>query len=237
MSTRDSTLPAAAQEVITENYDESFGEPVYNGVGQVICARNKGNEKLCMKEAGYGTQHLGTGPCKFHGGVLKNQTDAMQIIDRVGKNGQVNQSYSVIIQHERLKELMEYEDARESIDNLDDEIRLTRAMIRLYLEGFGFAAKTNKEGELIVKEKHVSQLGSQAGEIIILVKALKDIIKGKYEILQIAQATIPREVVRAYILRIELILNKTLRDTCPHCKKSHDMRTTVLDAIKLIGNL
>ena len=186
-----------------------------------ICGSEKKSGGQCLKQAGWGTTHLGSGPCRTHGGASSEGI----VLREVGS------SYTEVVKHQRLKELLSEQDTEAFLDNTDGEIKLIRAIIKLLAENLGMSLSTDGEELSVTAMKH------DAAEIIAMAAQLSIAIKRKYEILQIAGETIPREKVLSWVNQIQLILNNTLRDTCPHCRRDHGMRSRAFEALKMLGDL
>jgi hypothetical protein len=215
------TIPENQEEVLRER----FGDPEILD-GRAICGlvlkHNK--EGRCMLDPGWGTIHLGFGPCKHHGGDTGDLR--MAPVD--------TEAYSSIVKYDRLRKALSVEESRENLDNLDGEIILIRAMIRVTAEDFGLAL--NDDGE-VVQSSNPGAIRGHALEITTLIDRLTSSIKRKYEVLQIAGETIPRERVRSYINQLQLILNQTLRDQCQFCSRTHNLRSMTFDALALLGDI
>lgn len=228
---RDIILPRNVSKETSIALEERFGVSTLDSDGQPICHRKRrGNKGLCINPAGEGTAHPGYGPCHFHGGD-KLSPEKRELESR---------SYHLVVKHKRLREILEYEDARGQVDNLDSEIVLIRSMIRLLAERFGMVVEESDAGSYDIIEDSLlafEPLRAQATDMVKLVDALSGTIKRKYEVLQIAQAVVPRETVRAYVSQIQSILNQTLRNRCPNCGFLHNMQERCLTALALLGSL
>ena len=188
---------------------------------------------ICMREAGWGTMHLGIGKCKDH--EDKDEQSISVMSDNV---------YAIDVKHKRLKEFVESEEARSklgSIDNLDGEILLLRAMIRVTSEVFGEELRLKGEGEdatfSVIESQDPDVLRSHTSNTVHYVNQLSTLIKRKYEILHISGETIPRERVRQYVTSIQIILNNILRDTCSECGHKHGMQGEVLKQLYILGDI
>lgn len=187
---------------------------------------------ICMREAGWGTTHIGEGECRDH----EVKDDAISVTS--------DNVYSLDVKHKRLKELVESEEARSklgTIDNLDGEIKLLRAMIRITAEAFGQELQVQGEGDdasfSVVEVEDPDVLRSHVSSITHFVDRLSTLIKRKYEILHISGETIPRERVRQYVTSIQIILNNTLRDICSECGHKHGMQSEVLKQLYILGDI
>jgi hypothetical protein len=187
------------------------------------------NHGLCTKLAGWGTTHTGVGACKLHGGEKR--------LDYHTKE----EEYTIQIKHIRLKQLYEEEELRSNLgqlDDTDDMIMLVRALIRVIAEEFGQALVTGEDGIPRLEQTiDPGVLRGQVGDIVHMIDRLSASIKRKYEILQLAGESIPREKVRAYVTRIQLILNQVLRDSCSECGHVHNMRDNAIKSLFVLGDL
>tara|TARA_Y100000310_G_scaffold345002_1_gene461100 strand:- start:14640 stop:15287 length:648 start_codon:yes stop_codon:yes gene_type:complete len=181
----------------------------------------------CMKMAGWGTDHLGEGACKDH------EVKEISLRDE--------NVYVLDVRHKRLNELVASENARSELgglDNLDNEIVLLRAMIRMSAEKFGFDLIPDGDDGLIVGEvEDPSAIRQHIATITHFIDRLSQLIKRKYEILHISGETISRERVRSYVTNIQIILNDELRDSCSECGHKHNMRKKALDKMFVLGDL
>jgi len=191
----------------------------------------------CNRDAGWGTMHPGEGKCREHGGDASTTLD-ITITDRVrGK------SYREVVKHQRLQELIAEEENLGDLDNLDGEIVLIRAMLKLMAESFGLTLTFTEEGLAQTNEGYEKRseayisLNSQAKSVIELMNLLSSTLKRKYEILQISNEVIPRPVVRHYITQLTLAAQRTLRNSCSKCKQEHRMRDNLMAAWALIGDI
>ena len=222
-------MPAAAKEAEIA-LEERYGPPILNADGNPICGRDKkGTERRCTKSAGWGTVHSGYGPCKTHGGEGHSDLEV-----RDENSG----SYNLVIKHQRLAELFRQEMKVADPDNLDKEITLIRSMIKLLAENFG--AGDNIDFEAAIEGKldgTFTTIRDEAIDIAKLVDNLSSTIRKKHEVLRMAGEMISRDVVRAYMLQIQLVLNNTLRNTCQHCRRTTNARDQCLAALQALGNL
>ena len=46
--------------------EEHYGDPQLSEEGEPICGRGKKLSGICRFSAGWGTDHVGFGPCKYH---------------------------------------------------------------------------------------------------------------------------------------------------------------------------
>ncbi len=220
---------------------EQVGETLYDEDDQPKCmrpnhqntSRDKGADfKVCHRDAGWGTIHFGRGPCKDHGG------DEVTALDtKVDEKF----SYSLVVQNDRLKQLLEEEETRENIDNLDNEILLSRALIRFLAEKFGVSLNVGiEEGEPALEIDNAVGLRlitTEIQEIMKLTAFLSSLIRKKYEIAGLAGEVLTREAVRIHMTQIQILLNNTLRNTCPNCQEPHNQREQVMAGLALIGSL
>ena len=206
------------------------GEPKCFAPNRSDTKRRNGNsvdDNFCMLGAGRGTSHKGYGPCDLHGG--DTDVSAIAITENVDSRD------AIVIKNDRLKQLFDQEMNSGSIDNMDSNIALISAMIKMTAEGFGMVYDTDAEG--MIETDNPNVLRSQSLEMAALIRQKSAIIKDKHQVMQIAGETIPRSLVRSYALQMQLAVAKILRDTCPHCHKVHNMRTDVLAELNDLGGL
>jgi len=206
-----------------EIVQDKFGDAVFNGEGQPICGQLRDNGQECLLVAGWGTTHAGVGPCRRHGGM--EPTELVKQED----------SYALYLKHSRLRALFEEEATNENIDNLDNEIVLLRAMLKLMSEEFGvdFLAGESETEKLIQFNATASQIKS----ISQTIKQLGDLIEQKYRLMHIAGEAIPRESVRGYIGQIQNILAAVLNNQCVKCGHKHDAATKVFTSLRQLGTI
>ena len=121
--TESITVPSNGKEYTS--LEEFYGEPQLSSDGDPICGRGKKITGIWRFEAGWGTDHVGFGPCKHH----DNET-RMDIA--LPEKGRV--IYSGIAKNPRLKEHLQQEEKRGELDNLDGEIVLLRSMLKILVE-------------------------------------------------------------------------------------------------------
>lgn len=173
----------------------------------------------CQRTAGWGTPHVGGGLCRDH--------DNPPVKDGIPPLPAVRNSYASVVANSRFRELISYYEQQESIDSLDDEIVLMKSLIALLAEFVGLDVKIDENGQADVMQGYLG-LSSQSREIVSIIRTLSETIKVKYQIIVATREAIPRDDVRKYIAAIETVLQKSLRDTCPHCGREIGMLTTVL---------
>lgn len=223
---------------------EPLEEVVVNVDGEAICGgiRTGGepgrpSRGTCNRNAGWGTTHPGEGKCREHGGEAATELDASVSARVRGK------SYREVVKHQRLSELIAEEENFGDLDNLDGEIVLIRAMLKLLAESFGLTLTFTEEGLAQTAEGYEKRseayisLNSQAKSVIELMNLLSSTLKRKYEILQISNEVISRSVVRHYITQLTLIAQRTLRNSCAKCRHAHNQRDNLIAAWKLIGDI
>jgi hypothetical protein len=112
-------------------------------------AKKKLSTKTCMHPAGWGTDHIGTGKCKLHGGSLVTAQKGNQ---HARKHG----IYSTIFKTDELDE------AAEMVGSVDTELAIARLQLRNLLE------LQQKQGDQIVidqvEERTLSAEGRDGGE-------------------------------------------------------------------------
>lgn len=238
-------MPNSENEELSKFIDiagtEQTGETFYDAEDQPKCMRpnhpntprDRGSEfKVCHRDAGWGTIHLGKGACKDHGG---------EVVTALDKKVDKEFAYSLVVKDTRLQQLLLEEENRENIDNLDNEILLARAMIRYLAEKFGVSLNigTEKGDEPIEVNNPIGLrlITSEIQEIMRLTAFLSSLIRKKYEIMGLAGEVLTREAVRQYVAQIQLLLNNILRNTCPECHFEHNQRDQVMAGLALIGNL
>tara|TARA_Y100000310_G_C20686859_1_gene819564 strand:- start:1 stop:651 length:651 start_codon:yes stop_codon:yes gene_type:complete len=210
-------------------------EPTGKHLDQPICGavklKGKGKSEpeqddICGLTAGWGTDHLGTGRCRLH-----PLTSVAEIDNRF--------SYEEVLQNPRLVEIYREQEAQADLDNLDKEIVLLRSLVVVVAENFGVELKKDEDSNEILLNivENPSVLRGQASQVIGVVRELTSAIKRKYEVLQIAGETIPREKVIQYVTQVRMVLNQTLRDHCPNCHENIHMRENAAEALSLIGDL
>lgn len=88
--------------------------------GYPICgARKKQGEGVCHQKAGWGTDHLGQGKCKLHGGASRRITGR----------------WSKVVNEHVAKYLEELEEDENPLDVIPD-LQLLRALLRQWLDGY-----------------------------------------------------------------------------------------------------
>ena len=208
---------------------EQFGEQQFQG-DQPVCGRELNNGRgRCTRSPGWGAIHLGYGPCVDHGGERTTDLD-------VRTNGN---TYHLVVQNERFKDLIEEEYRNSSaMDNVDGEIILLRAMIKLLAEKFGLQLAINSDGSAEEEQTIAYQvIGSQGKQIVNLIRELSKTIKQKYEVMQMAGDMISKETVYAYMREAQIVLQNTLRNTCKDCGAEHNMRDNAVTALGILGNI
>lgn len=224
--------------------EETSTEIVLNVDGEVVCGATRVRADTgglrggpCNRDAGWGTMHPGEGHCKDHGGDASTTLD-ITITDRAkGK------SYREVVKHQRLQELIAEEEDLGDLNNLDGEIVLIRAMLKLASESFGLTMNFTAEGLADTDEGWEKRseaylaFNPQAKQLIELMNLLSSTLKRKFEILQISNEVIPRPVVRHYITQLTLAAQRTLRNSCARCKHEHNMRDNLMTAWALIGDI
>ena len=208
--------------------EEHYGENQKDSDGSPICGRGKKLGGVCRFEAGWGTDHVGFGPCKHH-----DSEEKMEIA--LPSRGRV--IYSGIAKNDRLKEHLVQEEKRSELDNLDGEIVLLRAMLKILVEKYGEKMVDDETLDLFEYGTDFETVDAQTKSLVNLVDKISSSIKRKYEVLQIAGSTITRERVRDYVNQIQLALGQVLRNECTHCKKLHHQRDNAIDAIRRVGEL
>lgn len=219
----------AVSNVITKAQEEQYQQNVFRDE-RPICGREGYKGRVCENTAGSGTDHLGLGPCVQH--ENKKERESRLLL------APVKNASTIVLRHQRLRELVDTERMRENLDSLDNEIVLLRAMIGLLSEKYGFVIGEDDEGNREeMPAVTFSQFDEQSRAIAKLIDSLSGTIRRKWEVLQLGGAIIPRETVRAYISQIQAILNQTLRNSCPKCGAVHNMRENALAALRLLGGL
>ncbi len=209
--------------------EEHYGEPQRSEDGTAICGRGKKAKGICRFEAGWGTDHVGYGPCKHH-----DSEDRMEL-SNVAQRGRV--IYSGIAKNDRLRDHLHNEEKRGELDNLDGEIVLLRAMLKILVEKYGEKTVDDEALDILEFGTDFETIDAQTKALVNLVDKISTSIKRKYEVLQIAGSTITRERVREYVNNIQLALGQVLRNECPHCRKLHNQRDTAIEAIRRVGEL
>ena len=145
--------------------------------------------------------------------------------------------YSGVAKNDRLKDHLVDEENRGELDNLDGEIVLLRAMLKILVEKYGERVVDDELLDILEFGTDFDTIDKQTRALVNLVDKISTSIKRKYEVLQIAGSTITRERVREYVNSIQLALGQSLRNECPHCKKLHNQRDTAIEAIRRVGEL
>tara|TARA_B100000029_G_scaffold161347_2_gene157307 strand:- start:87 stop:740 length:654 start_codon:yes stop_codon:yes gene_type:complete len=215
-------------EKTISSLEEHYGSPILNEEGDSICGRGKKDGGICRFEAGWGTDHLGFGACKHHDSETKMDISPLT-------KGRV--IYSGIAKNSRLKDHLQQEETRTELDNLDGEIVLLRAMLKILVEKYGEKVVDDELFDVLEYGTDFDTVDQQTRSLVNLVDKISSSIKRKYEVLQIAGSTITRARVREYISSIQLSLGQVLRNECPHCHKKHNQRDQAIEAIKRVGDL
>jgi len=210
--------------------EEHYGKPILSDEGDPICGRGKKGGGVCRFEAGWGTDHLGYGACKHH-----DSEERMDVA--LGDSGKGRVIYSNIAQNLRLREHLQSEEKRTELDNLDGEIVLLRAMLKILVEKYGEKVIDDELFDILEVGTDFDAVDQQTRSLVNLVDKISTSIKRKYEVLQIAGSTITRGRVREYVASIQLALGQVLRNECPHCHKKHNQRDQAIEAIRRVGEL
>ena len=218
----------AMNETTIAELEEHYGQPQVSDDGITLCGRGKKLNGICRFEAGWGTDHVGYGPCKHHD--TENRMELTPV-----ERGRV--IYSNVATNSRLKEHLHQEEKRTELDNLDGEIVLLRAMLKILVEKYGEKVLDGETLDLLEFGTDFETVDLQTKSLVNLVDKISSSIKRKYEVLQIAGSTITREKVRNYMNQIQLALGQTLRNECPHCHKLHNQRDNAIESIKRVGEL
>ena len=208
--------------------EEHYGDPQLSEEGEPICGRGKKLSGICRFSAGWGTDHVGYGPCKYH-----DSEERMEIA--LPNKGRV--IYSGIARNERLRNHLQDEEKRGELDNLEGEIVLLRAMLKILVEKYGEKIVDDETLDILEFGTDFETIDAQTKSLVNLVDKITASIKRKYEVLQIAGSTITRQRVRDYMNQIQLAIGQVLRNECPHCLKLHNQRDQAIDAIKRVGEL
>lgn len=215
---------------MTQALVEQFGSPRLDESGRSVCGmgRVQSNGTLtCKMDAGWGTDHFGFGPCKHH--------DSEDRVDLVVTNSRV--LYSTITSNNRLREHLVDEEERVDLDNLDGEIVLLRALMKILVEKYGQKVIDGELQDIIELGSNFNDASSQTKDLVALVDKISAAVKRKYEVLQIAGSTVTRERVREYMAQVQLALGQVLRNECQHCHKLHNQRDVALESIQRVGEL
>ena len=210
--------------------EEHYGSPILDSDGRSICGRGRVNENgkfSCRLDAGWGTDHFGYGACKHH-----DTEDRLELsVDK----GRV--LYSVVTKNSTLREHLVNEEERLELDNLDGEIVLLRALMKILVEKYGQKVVDGETMDIIELGSNFNDVSSQTKELVNLVDKISAGVKRKYEVLQIAGSTVTRERVREYMAQVQLALGQVLRNECSHCHELHNQRELALNSIKRVGEL
>lgn len=151
-------------------------------------ATAKSTGEPCQLPAGFGTDHVGEGRCKFHGGCNTGPKDATG-----NKNARKHGAYEKVIRNNLSDEELEIYDKVDSEKSLDKELKILRyKLIRLLdppqkeiydkdlkekIQLDISEAEKNKGTAILVKEirKIIKQFGGSENEadISVYLKALK----------------------------------------------------------------
>jgi len=176
----------------------------------------------CIATAGWGTDHVGYGPCSVH--EVEEKTKGVPLV----------------IKNERLSEIVKGLKEEGGLENLDSEILLLKGLIYFTAEHVGVKASVDEDG-VVTLETNPSHpptsFLADATYISRTIDRLSETIKRKYEILQIAGMVIPRDAVRSYLQQLSTSIDQVLRDTCSECGHEHGMRDKVITALELLGDL
>ncbi len=225
----ETNIAVQDDECAKTDFEARFGKSIVTKGGKSICGQsNSVQGSICHHDAGWGTEHRGFGPCVQHGGV----SDELQNVDR---------SYVQVVTHHRLRQLLIEEYAAPDTDNLDNEIILLKGIIRLLAENFAIKLTYDKDGLVMDEEEsEISgfwQITEQSAEIRKTINDLSNTIKKKYQVMLLAQETIPRSKVRSYVGQILNVLNTALRNTCEKCGDDNQTLNNVQASLKIIGDI
>ena len=208
--------------------EKHYGSPVLDVNGNSVCGRGKAEDGTpCRMSAGWGTDHSGFGACKYH--------DSEERMELAVPKGSV--LYSHITGNTRLRNHLIEEEKRSELDNLDGEIILLRAMLKILVEKYGEKTVDGETLDIIELGSHFADVSLQTRELTALVDKISAAIKRKYEVMQIAGSTITRDRVREYMTNIQLALGQVLRNECSSCHESHGQRDSALEAIRRVGDI
>lgn len=208
-----------------------------NGQDSVCGSPISGGKDICTRQAGWGTDHFGEGVCKEHPmSIEESEEEKQQELELRPHN---DSNYSIVITHPRLQQFFaQQQEAYDSLDNIDDELRLMRSMIMLAVQDFGSKASINEEGGMeLNSELTPLELGREITRFITLIDKLTNAIERKHRIKQLAGEAIPRQEVQNYMAQVTIILNNGLRDRCVECGDEHNMRTKTIDALAALGSI
>lgn len=142
-------------------------------LGFPICAARNRALTPCENKAGKGTDHLGEGRCKFHGG--KNQTP-------LAKNWKHGKFAQIKTQHPALRAKMEEIAGDHQVFELEQEILKMRGMIEIMLDQDDLLAAARMIVDLskVVERLHNIQVGRRyvisIENVSIIIETVKDVI-------------------------------------------------------------
>ena len=132
-------------------------------------AKAKSTGEPCQLPAGFGTDHVGEGRCKFHGGCNTGPKD-----NTGNKNARKHGAYETIIRDQLDDEEEEIFDEVSSDKNLDEELRILRYKLIRLLDPPEREIYDKDRGEKVSLE--VSEPEKNKGTAI-LIKEIRKIIK------------------------------------------------------------
>lgn len=103
-----------------------------NDNGQFICGAKTRRGTLCQQVAGFGTHHVGTGRCKYHGGSSNGAPIGNQNARKTSEHDSI---YADLLDAD--EKIMFDEMTSDVIHHLDEEIKLTTIRERRMLERIG----------------------------------------------------------------------------------------------------
>lgn len=103
-----------------------------NDNGQFICGAKTRRGTICQLPAGYGTHHLGTGRCKYHGGSSRGAPKGNQNARKTSEHDSI---YADLLDAD--EKIMFEEMTSDVLHHLDEEIKLITIRERRMLERIG----------------------------------------------------------------------------------------------------
>lgn len=216
---RDDGMADMAILTSKDPVDEKYGLAIQGRCG----AEKSSGTGLCMRKAGWGTHHLGRGHCIEHGS------------DELHFSEPYDNSYAQFVSSTKLRRIIQQFERGENTLSLSGELAVLKAMLAYGTEQLGSSVRIDEQGNLLVEHDAVG-LNEQMKDLLKVIREISVTVKSIASIEQTVRDYIPREQVRQYISAMSVILNKHLRNTCPHCQGDLDILDSVLaDMEKLHG--
>lgn len=194
------------------------------------CGAPKPDGTICSLKAGWGTEHVGLGHCRHHGGVPATRGAPDVEIMPLG-------SYAPVIRNEKLRNFVLSASKGNALDSLDAEIALAKGIAAYLADMIGVEIKTDPVTGEIEEVEAPHLIEEQAKDILRVINTIISSYKAKYGVLAQLKETIPRAEVRAYVENIKNVLEREVRDDCPTCGADLGILEAIFEGIAKIQHL